>query len=162
MSQVKLTKGDFEDLQSIVNKKLRNKKKKMEKIVATENKIVAKEIDPTEEQLEMVASKEKIENQIKEFEDMKKQLKQESNKILAKHQEILQNMETGAVKEEEVVRKALHSIADALLVNSLQNNYGVQNLLDDDNSHALEALLVPLKNLVNPPSESLKYDRALD
>jgi hypothetical protein len=75
MSELKLVKEDFSEIEGIVCKRLRNKKKKMEKIVNTENKVASKEILPTEEQKEMLASKKKIDFQIKELEEMRKTLK---------------------------------------------------------------------------------------
>ena len=54
------------------------------------------------------------------------------------------------------------AVADTLLVNLLQNEYNVKNLLGSNESVGLEAILVPLKNLVTPPHEQLVYSRARD
>jgi|JI10StandDraft_1071094.scaffolds.fasta_scaffold1586886_1 hypothetical protein len=162
MSELKLTKEDFSEIEGVVAKKLRNKKKKMEKIIATENKIVAKEIVPTDDQKEMVASKKKVESQIKELEEMKKVLKKESDKVLTKHNKIVKTLQNGEANQDKTIQRTLTIIADALLVNLLQNEYNVKNLLGSDESIGLEAILVPLKNLVTSPHEQLVYSRARD
>jgi hypothetical protein len=162
MSELKLAKEDFSEIEGVVAKKLRNKKKKMDKIIATENKIVAKEIVPTDEQKEMVASKNKVDAQIKELEEMKRILKKESDKVLAKHNKIVKELKSGEANQEKTIQRTLTTVADALLVNLLQNEYNVKNLLGSDESVGLEAILVPLKNLVTPPHEQLVYSRARD
>lgn len=71
-------------------------------------------------------------------------------------------MQSGEANQEKDYSKALNATADALLVNLLQNEYNVKNLLGSDESKGLEAMLVPLKNLVTPPHGQLVYNRARD
>jgi hypothetical protein len=47
-----------------------------------------------------------------------------------------------------------------LLVNLLQNEYGVKDLLPQEQRVGLEAIMVPVKNLFTPPADQLIYDRA--
>lgn len=152
----KITKEDFTEIEAVVNKKLRNKKKKLEKIVATENKIVTKEIVPTEEQKKMVASKYKVEGQIKELEDMRKELHKECNKILAKYK----TLKAATEKPATTINTALGHMADALLINLLQNEYDVKDLLSSSSRVGLESLMIPIKSLFNPPADQLSYTRA--
>jgi hypothetical protein len=152
----KITKEDFAEIEAVVNKKLRNKKKKLEKIVATENKIVTKEIVPTEEQKKMVASKYKVEGQIKELEDMRKELHKECTKILAKHK----SLKAATEKPSTTINTALGHMADALLINLLQNEYDVRDLLSPSSRIGLESLMIPIKSLFNPPADQLSYTRA--
>ena len=159
MSQPKLTKEDFDGILSVVGKKLRNKKKKMDKIVATEIKIVNKELDPSLEQQEMVASKDKVESQIKELEEMKKMIKSECNRVFDKHNEIVNSSKSNELKKVDVVTEALENIADACLINLLEKHYDVNNLVNEEESVGLESLLLPLKSLLNP-SQNLMYSRA--
>jgi seryl-tRNA synthetase len=159
MSEI-LDKKDFHEIESVVSKKLRNKKKKMEKIISTENKIVAKEIKPTEEQIEMVESKDKVQEQIQELEDMKKLLKTECNKVLTKHTKIVKELKDGETNQANTIERTLGTIADALLINLLQNEYNVSDLLGQEERVGLEALMLPVKSLFNPPADQLSYSRA--
>jgi hypothetical protein len=71
-------------------------------------------------------------------------------------------LQKGETNQEKTIQKTLNATADALLVNLLQNEYNVKNLLGSDESEGLEAMLVPLKNLVTPPHGQLVYNRARD
>jgi hypothetical protein len=93
---------------------------------------------------------------------MKKILKKNCDKIFAKHNKIVKDLESGETNQEKTIQRTLTIVADALIVNLLQNEYDVKNLLGSDESVGLEAILVPLKNLVNPPHEQLVYSRARD
>jgi seryl-tRNA synthetase len=108
----------------------------------------------------MVGTKKKVESQIKELEEMKKHLKKECDKVLAKHNKIVKELQSGEANAEKVITKTLSAVADALLVNLMQNEFNVKNLLGSDESVGLEAILVPLKSLVTPPHEQLVYSRA--
>ena len=77
MGQDKLEKADFDSIEAGIQKKLRNKKKKLDKILQTEMKIKNKEIEPTEDQKEMIASKGKIETQIKELNEIRNDVRKE-------------------------------------------------------------------------------------
>lgn len=79
-----------------------------------------------------------------------------------KHNKIIKELKSGEANKEKIEREILNAVADALLVNLLQNEYNVKNLLGSDESVGLEAILVPLKNLVTPPHEQLVYSRARD
>ena len=68
----KIDKVDFDEIEGVIIKKIRNRKKKLEKIAAAETKLVSKEITATPEQTEMIASKDKIEQQIQELEEIRK------------------------------------------------------------------------------------------
>lgn len=159
----KLTKSDFSEIEGVVTKRLRNKKKKLEKIISTENKINRKEITPTLEQEKMVASKAKVEGQIKELEEMRNTLRRECKKVLNKHNDIVKGLEKDEPqKDDTIINKSLGAVADALLVNLLQNEYGVKDLLENEEMIGLKALLMPLKSLFNPPADQIIYDRARD
>lgn len=160
MSEVTLTKEDFEEIEASVTKKLRNKKKKLEKIVQTENKIVSKEIKPTQEQQSMVDSKPKVEGQIKELEEMRKSLHKECQKVLKKHNHIVKALKSGEANQDATIRRTLGVVADALLVNLLQNEYNVTNLLRNEERVGLEALMIPVKSLIQPSADQLIYSRA--
>ena len=77
MGEDKLEKQDFDAIEANILKKLRNKKKKFDKIVQTEIKIKNKEIEPTEDQKEMIASKDKVEAQIQELSDIRNGVRKE-------------------------------------------------------------------------------------
>lgn len=160
MSELKLTKEDFEEIESVVTKRLRNKKKKLEKIITTESKIASKEIQPTAEQKKMVSSKAKVESQIKELEDIKRTLHKECLRVLDKHKQIVKGLKTGEANVDNTVKRTLGVVADALLVNLLQNEYNVKNLLGNEERIGLEAIMLPIKNLFNPPADQLVYSRA--
>jgi hypothetical protein len=160
MSEDKLDKTDFEELEAVIIKKLRNRKKKLEKIVATENKVVSKEIKPTPEQEEMIASKEKVEQQIQEFEEIRRGVHKESKKIIAKHNKIVKDLKTGEANKENTIKETLGSVADALLVNLLQNEYHTTHLVGKEETVGLEALMIPLKNLFTPPGNQIVYSKA--
>jgi len=53
-------------------------------------------------------------------------------------------------------------LADALLVNLLQNEYQAKDLIGAEEQVGLEAIMVPLKNLFHPPADTLIYERAKD
>lgn len=55
---------------NLIYKKLRNKKKKLDKIKETEQKVKKGEIVPNQEQKEMIASKDKILEEMKEQQEI--------------------------------------------------------------------------------------------
>jgi hypothetical protein len=55
---------------NIIYKKLRNKKKKLDKIAQTEQKVKSKEIIPNAEQTEMINSKDAIKEEMKDLESI--------------------------------------------------------------------------------------------
>lgn len=160
MSEGKLEKEHFDEVESVVIKKLRNKKKKLEKIIQTECKINSKEIKPTKEQLEMVASRPRIEGQIQELTEIKSGIRKETKKLWTMHKEEIKALATGESNQDNTIQTSLGSLADALLVNLLQNEYQVKDLLSEEDKVGLEAIMVPLKNLFTPPAEEIIYDRA--
>jgi hypothetical protein len=158
----KIDKADFDEIEGVIIKKIRNRKKKLEKIAAAETKLVSKEITATPEQTEMIASKDKIEQQIQELEEIRKGVHKECKTILTKHQKIVKNLKTGESNEDKTIKETLGSVADALLVNLLQNEYHVKDLVGKEETVGLEALMLPLKNLFTPPGHQLVYSRAKD
>jgi hypothetical protein len=156
----KLDKVDFEEIEGVIIKKIRNRKKKLEKIAATESKVVSKEITATPEQAEMIASKDKIEQQIQELEEIRKGVHKECKTILTKHQKIVKNLKSGESNKDKTIKETLGSVADALLVNLLQNEYHVKDFVGKEETVGLEAIMLPLKNLFNPPGHQLVYSRA--
>lgn len=152
MSQTKLSKADFDNIVNVVGKKLRNKRKKLEKINQTHAKIINKEIEPTEEQKEMIASKDKVESQVKELEEMKRQLRAESNKVLDKHVAIIKNLDPGDVDPHEAIDRVLATIIDLGISNLLANHYEVDALFSDETKSGSDALVAALRQLieVNP------------
>ncbi len=160
MSELKIEKTEWEEIEAVIVKRLRNKKKKLDKILQTESKIKNKEITPTKEQKEMITGKSKIEGQILELTEIKNGVRKEWSKVMKKHNKIVKELSQGEEQKVEAVDESLGSVADALLVNLLQNEYDVRNLLGDEERTGLEAIMVPVKNLFTPPADTLIYDRA--
>jgi len=82
--------------------------------------------------------------------------------VQAKHNNIVKNLIAGETNKESIIQDSLKSLADALLVNLLQNEYQAKDLLGSEEQVGLEAIMVPLKNLFSPPSDTLIYERARD
>ncbi|MCG8522029.1 MAG: hypothetical protein MI744_07480, partial [Pseudomonadales bacterium] len=160
MSESKIEKNEWEEIESVLAKKLRNKKKKIEKIVQTEVKIKNGEIVPTKEQKEMIASKEKIEAQIQELSEIKNGVRKEWKKVMAKHNKIIKELSNEEELRDSTIHESLGSVADALLVNLLQNEYDAKDLLAEQEKTGLEAIMVPIKSLFTPPAQTLIYNRA--
>ena len=151
-------------MHSVLVKRLRNKKKKMEKIQQTEKKIKKKEIDPTEEQLEMVASKGVLDMQIKELETLVDNFKKEAKdqkKAAAKEAHKPAPPAPEEAKEEapvtashfkfseaEVIERTLALVADAALVALLSpDRYEGGIRLDGAGDQALAAVVSALDRL---------------
>ena len=160
MSEVKLEKKDFDEIETSLLKKIRNKKKKLEKIIATENKIVSGEIDPNEEQRKMVASKESIEHQIQELNEVRTGMKKEIKNVMTKHRKVVKGLLEGEANQHNTIHSTLKALSDALLINLLQNESEVKEILNEDDKQGLKTVMVPLKNLFTPPSGELNYGRA--
>jgi hypothetical protein len=106
-----------------MQKRLRNKMKKMEKIAQCEKKIKNKEIVPDEDQRGMLEGKDQLVQQITEAEGIIKLYKEEQPKKGAPRKsstiEKKSEPEAPKINEEEVIRKTLSKIADAALLHSL-------------------------------------------
>ena len=162
MNGEKLEKKDFDEIEDGISKKIRNRRKKLDKIILTESKIASKEIVPTKEQKDMIKSREKIEAQIQELIEIRTGVRKEIKKVMGKHKSIVKGLEDGESNREHTIQSTLKNIADALLINLLQNEYAVQDLIDEEERVGLESLMVPLKSLFHPPGNEVNYDRARD
>ena len=60
---------------NLIHKKLRNKKKKLEKVQQLEAKVLAKEIKPNGDQLGMLSTKDGLKQEMDELEDIKSMYK---------------------------------------------------------------------------------------
>jgi hypothetical protein len=69
-------------------------------------------------------------------------------------------LKDGETNQANTIERTLGTIADALLVNLLQNEYNVSDLLGQEERVGLEALMLPVKSLFNPPADQLSYSRA--
>ncbi len=111
----------LDDTIQVVAKKIRNKRKKLEKIKETKQKVASKKITLEKEQEEMLASEESVISQLKDLEEISKSLLANQKKV----SQIIASAEKADSKEEREKRvdKILNRLADALLVNSISENF---------------------------------------
>jgi len=132
----------FDPIYSVLQKRIRNKRKKLDKIKqAEEVKSTGKDLTP--EQLDMIQGKELIQAQIKEYEDILKGIRAEVKTIKA---EIADANSASTQKE---TTSSVELIADALLVNSLHNNLE-KSILDETQHAALNQALSAITSISNP------------
>ncbi|CAI2370250.1 unnamed protein product [Moneuplotes crassus] len=160
MSELNIEKNEWEEIEAVLTKKIRNKRKKIDKIIQTEAKVKNGEIVPTKEQQEMIQSRSKIETQMQELTEIKNGVRKEWKKVMTKHNKIIKDLSSQEELRDSTINESLGSVADALLVNLLQNEYDAKDLLAEQEKIGLEAIMVPIKSLFTPPAQTLIYNRA--
>lgn len=148
-------------------KLMRNKKKKLEKINETEKKVKRKEIEPNQEQLDMINSKPAQEQMQKEYESIlalyketvdgqggdeapKKQKPKKAAPVPAKQEEVkVEAQSTPQVDPEDIIRATLNSVADCMILQSMKTHYQ-QTLPGHENYHsAVDTVNETYKNLIH-------------
>lgn len=145
---------------SVISKKIRNRKKKLDKVtqkIMEHHKNKSKKVDPEDE-----AKREKLEAQVKELEEMRQGIKDEGNKLIQGMSAPSQPQSTNEKAVDGIISNAVGRVADALLINLLQNQFNKNSVLGDKENEGLNAVLVPLQSILSPPGDSIVYDRARD
>lgn len=167
MNQTEVSKDDFEALFAndspviaVISKKIRNRKKKLDKLVQKImecHKDKSKKSDPEDD-----IKKEKIEAQIKELEEIRQGMKDEALKMIHNIKASSKPQVIDDKAEERIIENALGRVADALLINLLQNHHQTQTLIGDHENDGLKALLVSFHAISHPDTKNIIYDRARD
>lgn len=153
MSSTAPTANPFESVYAVIGKRLRNKRKKLDKIKNAEAALKSKK-ELTPEQVEMVNGKDELLSQIKELEEMNKGIKTECNKLKSQ----LTTEETKAeTPSTDVLENGVKLIADACLVNSLHQNFDQQILAADE--HTALATALTAITAASAPAEVINYQR---
>lgn len=134
----------WERMLEVVAKKIRNRKKKMEKVQALQVKVKTdRSFKPNEEQQEKLRSIEQHELFLKEFEEMHQMFKTDIKKHNKKNH-VPQGTKTKTVVsvdvKKETSQEVLQLVSKACLVGSLENEQYDQKFLDDSTSSALQAV----------------------
>ena len=140
----------------VIAKKIRNRKKKLEKLtqkIMGEHK--EKTADPSKDK-----KREELEAQIKDLEEMRQSIKDEARNMINNMKGSSDHAKVDDKSQDQIISHALGRVADALLLNLLQNDRSVRNLLESHDNIGLKAALVPLQSLIAPTSGSLVYNRA--
>jgi hypothetical protein len=167
MSESELSKDQVETMFSndspvfsVISKKIRNRKKKLNKVVQKimdHHKDKSKKVDPEDEK-----KQHNLEEEIKELEDMRQNIKEESQKVLRSYKTSMLAQPVDDKNVDSIISNSLGRVADALLINLLQNKFNVNDVLGDNEREGLRAVLVPLEQIMNPSANSIVYDRARD
>jgi uncharacterized protein YydD (DUF2326 family) len=107
-------------------RELRNKQKKLDKIIQTEKSIKKGEIEPTDTQKEMIATKKAVQADIKEVEELV-DLYVKSNPGYSRTNEVKQEVKPVEVDSHATVEHAFYLMAQMHLVSSAaRHNHGVK------------------------------------
>lgn len=141
---------------AVIAKKIRNRKKKLEKLTQKLGDAQKGKAEATNKDQKI----DEVKAEIKELEEMRHSIQTEARSIIQNMQGTAAPAKVDHKLQDEIITHSLGRVADALLINLLQNQNGVRSFLQSNENAGLKAALIPLQSLISPNSSSLVYNKA--